>query len=158
MGTESGIVPAVATSAAQGDSKPSAARYHRRRGMKPKNRSAATEGKATLLLPLLGRPGHIYDCTDSRQSNMYTRTSKEIAEYVGSNYRNGGDVRLAVEMLKIPTLAMPKAAVAGTDSKVDPMAQLISEKMVNEYVRQLTTLNQNIRTLYSWFGDNALTR
>eukprot|EP00978_Attheya_sp_CCMP212_P045374 scaffold343757_cov24-Attheya_sp.AAC.1 len=59
--------------------------------------------------------GHIYDCTDSRQSNMYTRMTKEIAEYVGLNYRNGGDVRLAVEMLNIPTLAMPKAAVAGTD-------------------------------------------
>eukprot|EP00978_Attheya_sp_CCMP212_P006410 scaffold14562_cov45-Attheya_sp.AAC.2 len=62
---------------------------------------------------------------------------------------DGGDVRLAVEMLKIPTLAMPKAAVADTDGKVDPMAKLISERMVNEYVRQLTTLNQNICTLYS---------
>eukprot|EP00978_Attheya_sp_CCMP212_P010735 scaffold26100_cov31-Attheya_sp.AAC.7 len=160
MGTESGIVPAAATLAAQGDSKPSDVRYHRRCGTKPKNRSAAaTEGKATGVTAVVRQTGfvgkcpdmegHIYDCTNSRQSNMYTRTSNEIAEYVGMNYRNGGDVRLTVEMLKIPTLAMPKAAVAGTDGKVDSMAKLISEKMVNEYVRQVTTLNLNICTLYS---------
>eukprot|EP00978_Attheya_sp_CCMP212_P000938 scaffold1986_cov40-Attheya_sp.AAC.1 len=99
MGTESGIVPAAATSAAQGDSKPSGVRYHRRQGTKPKNRSATTEGKATVTAIVrqtgfVGKcpemEGHIYDCTDLRQSNMYTRTTKEITEYVGMTYRTSG--------------------------------------------------------------------
>jgi hypothetical protein len=27
--------------------------------------------------------GHIYDCSDARQKDIYTKTTKEIAEYVG---------------------------------------------------------------------------
>eukprot|EP00978_Attheya_sp_CCMP212_P048898 scaffold592029_cov350-Attheya_sp.AAC.1 len=49
----------------------------------------------------------------------------------------------------MPTLTRPTAAVPDKEGKVDDMSKLIAEKMVNEYVRQLTTLHQNIRTLYS---------
>jgi len=37
--------------------------------------------------------GHIYDCTDSRQADLYTTTTKEIAGYVA---KNGNDVRKAI--------------------------------------------------------------
>ncbi len=35
--------------------------------------------------------GHIFDCTDVRQSDQYSRTVKEIAEYVGRTYKYGAD-------------------------------------------------------------------
>jgi hypothetical protein len=34
--------------------------------------------------------GHIYDCSDARQSDQFTKTSKEIAEYAGRTYKHGG--------------------------------------------------------------------
>ena len=34
-----------------------------------------------------GLKGHIYDCSDTRQSDQFTRTTKEIAEYVGRTYK-----------------------------------------------------------------------
>lgn len=56
------------------------------------------EGKCSEL------KGHIYDCSDSRQAEVYSKTTKEIAEYVGRNYKYGGDARLAVESLALPAL------------------------------------------------------
>jgi hypothetical protein len=37
--------------------------------------------------------GHIYDCTDSRQADLYMNTTREIAGYVATNLKNGNDVR-----------------------------------------------------------------
>ena len=52
--------------------------------------------------------GHVYDCTDSRQSDQFTKTTKEVAEYIGRTYRYGGDARLAVEKLKKPVFDEPR--------------------------------------------------
>ena len=54
-----------------------------------------------------GLRGHIYDCLDTRQSDQFTKTTKEIAEYVGRTYKDGGDVRIAVENLERPVFAEP---------------------------------------------------
>ena len=51
--------------------------------------------------------GHIFDCSDSRQSDMFTKTVKEIAEYVGRTYKYSGDIRLAVENLELPIAIEP---------------------------------------------------
>ena len=64
-------------------------------------RAPKFEGKCVDL------KGHIYDCSDIRQSDQYTKTTKEIAEFVGRTYKYGGDMRLAVETLKMPVFAMP---------------------------------------------------
>ena len=34
--------------------------------------------------------GHIHDCSDPRQSDMFGKTTKEIAEHVGRKYTYGG--------------------------------------------------------------------
>ena len=44
--------------------------------------------------------GNIYDCTDIRQADQYTKTTKEIAEYIGRNYKYGMGTRLAIENLQ----------------------------------------------------------
>jgi hypothetical protein len=38
---------------------------------------------------------------------MYTKTVKEIAEYVGRTYKYSGDIRLAVENLVLPDAIEP---------------------------------------------------
>ena len=37
--------------------------------------------------------GYIFDCSDNKQANIFVHTMKRIAEYVGTEYRNGGDIR-----------------------------------------------------------------
>jgi len=51
--------------------------------------------------------GHIYDCTDSRQADLYTNTTREIASYVATALKNGNDVKSAIENLKVPVMVLP---------------------------------------------------
>ena len=51
--------------------------------------------------------GYIYDCSDSKQADQFVSTTLEIATYVGSNYKYGGDVRLAVTNLETPNISYP---------------------------------------------------
>ena len=66
----------------------------RRSFKKPAFRQPKFEGKCDEL------KGFIYDCSDSRQADMYVKTTKEIAEYVGCTYKFGSDARLAIENLQ----------------------------------------------------------
>ena len=36
--------------------------------------------------------GYIFDCSDSRQADKYITEIKRIAEYVGAEYKYGGDI------------------------------------------------------------------
>ena len=99
------------------------------------------EGKCTDL------KGHIYNCSNIRQSDQYAKTTKEIAEHVGRTYTYyGGDARLAVEMLTLPTLMMP---VYPPDRANRTQTQ-IWEETVDEHVRQRSHLAENMKTLYSF--------
>jgi hypothetical protein len=102
-------------------------------------RTPKFEGKCADL------KGHVYDCSDVRQSDQYTKTTKEIAEFVGRTYTYGGDARLAVETLTLPMFATP------TDPPEDASRTetRIWEKTVDEHVKQLSYLAENMKTLYS---------
>ncbi len=50
--------------------------------------------------------GHIYDYSDVRQSDIFIKTTKEIAEYMGQTFMKGSDTRLAIENLSLPTLTI----------------------------------------------------
>jgi len=43
--------------------------------------------------------GHIYDCSNIKQADVFIKTTKEIAEYVGRTYKYGGDIKLTLENL-----------------------------------------------------------
>jgi len=51
--------------------------------------------------------GHIYDCTDSCQADLYTNTTREIASYVATALKDGNDVKSAIENLKVPVMVLP---------------------------------------------------
>eukprot|EP00978_Attheya_sp_CCMP212_P003492 scaffold7210_cov63-Attheya_sp.AAC.7 len=154
MGTENGITPASAAPDTQGESKPSGKKYYRRGLRKSKN--AGTVAKAIIVRQprFEGKcpemQGHIYGCTGSQQSDIFTKNTKEIAEYVGHTFRCGGDIMLDVDHLEHPTmLVKPIVPVADSKGKVDPIDKLVSEKEVADLVKQRQYLTQNMCTLYS---------
>ena len=110
---------------------------HGARGFAP--RTPKFEGKCADL------KGHIYDASDARQSDQYMKTTREISEYVGRTYKYGGDVRVAVETLSIPEFAVPTDPAANA-SRTDVR---IWEKLVDEHVKRMSHLTENIKTLYS---------
>jgi hypothetical protein len=89
--------------------------------------------------------GHIFDCTDVRQSDQYSRTVKEIAEYVGRTYKYGADARMAVEQLARPTLEVPR----DPPDNATKTELRIWEKKVDEFVKRETYLDENLKTIYS---------
>jgi len=88
---------------------------------------------------------YVYDLVGSRSADSYTKTTKEIAEYVGSHYSNGGDARLAVMHLKMPSLEKPKAPPKDADAT----DMKIWEEEVKEFVKTKIKLKENVKKLYS---------
>ena len=89
--------------------------------------------------------GNIYDCSDSRQSDLFAKTTKEISGYVGRTYKYGGDIRLVVENLEIVDIEMPEDPPTGATRTENR----IWEKEVDEHVKRITYLKENIKTLCS---------
>ncbi len=90
--------------------------------------------------------GHIYDCVVGGQmADQYALTTKEVAEYVGSKYEYGGDIRGAIEKGELPTIAKPRDPPTKT-TKTD---QRIWEKQVDQYVKRSGILEENVRKAYS---------
>jgi hypothetical protein len=52
--------------------------------------------------------GHIYDCSSSRQVDLFAKTTKDIAEYVGRSYRYGMDIQRAIQEMEPPTIKKPE--------------------------------------------------
>jgi hypothetical protein len=89
--------------------------------------------------------GHIFDCSDVRQADLFAKTCKEIAEYVGRNYKYGGDARLIVENLARPILPEPE----DPPEKASATKKRIWEKQVDAYVLRQTHIEEHIKSLYS---------
>jgi hypothetical protein len=83
--------------------------------------------------------------SDARQSDQFIKTTKEIAEFVGRTYKYGGDIRLCVETLTIPIMTPPLDYKEGAGRT----AIRIWEKSVDEQVRRMLQLTENIKALYS---------
>jgi hypothetical protein len=98
------------------------------------------EGRCEQLL------GHIYDCGDNtRQVDTYTKTTREIGDYVGRTYKYGGDARIVVQTLTLPTIELPEDPKDGASKT----AMKLWDKAIDEYVRRKSYLEENIKTMYS---------
>ncbi len=51
--------------------------------------------------------GHIFNCSDARQLDLFTKTTKEIGDHMGSSFKYGSDAQLAIENLSVATLVGP---------------------------------------------------
>ena len=70
---------------------------------------------------------------------------KQIAEYVGTEYRNGGDIRSTIEQNARFAIPMPLDP-SGTNDEVE---RTILTKKVDAYVKRDSVLDENIQKAYS---------
>jgi hypothetical protein len=90
--------------------------------------------------------GNVYDYASSRQAaDQYTKTTREICEYVGTTYKFGAETRIALENLAIPHLAEPADPAANASRT----AVRMWEKEVDDYVKERNAILQNLKTAYS---------
>jgi len=61
---------------------------------------------------------YIYDSVDLKKADMYTRTTREIADHVGCNYTKGTHVRQAMLKMEIPMCPTTTAPPHGADARV----------------------------------------
>ena len=89
--------------------------------------------------------GFIYDCSDNRQADRFTKTTLKIGEYVGSNYTRGKDISRLVETLKVPVIDMPAPPAEDANASV----MRVWQKNIDKFVDRQDQLQENIGSLYS---------
>ena len=115
--------------------------------------------------------GYTYTLAPNR-TEVWTKTTREIADYVGRNYKNGGGVKRSIDKLKVveiptpPDLPVAVPAVEATDTDfttvpptpgtpaIDaipgptPTEKRIWEREVDEYMKRKQILARNLENLY----------
>ena len=89
--------------------------------------------------------GHIFDCRGAQAAEIYNKTIKQIATYVGREYKHGGDIKCTVKLGKLPTIGTP-SNLAANATKVK---REIWCKQIEGYVKRTSILDENVQNLYS---------
>jgi hypothetical protein len=94
--------------------------------------------------------GFICDIALSKGSLAYTRTTEEIARYVGEKYTTTGSyIRTAILTLNVPAPTRPIAPVAtGTPPAVDALDQEIFKEKIWMYVKVKASIETTMKSLY----------
>ena len=90
--------------------------------------------------------GEVFDLVGSRSADLFIKSKKAIANYVGRTYQHSGDIRGAIEILSLPTIPMPIAPVA---DPIPPLLAAFFSEQVKEYVKQTSRLQENIKRLWA---------
>ena len=90
--------------------------------------------------------GHIYDCSDAKQADLFVKTNTKLAEYVGKTYKYfPGDMQTLVKNLKMPVLTMPTdPAATATETE-----KRVWEKKCDSFAKREEALEQNIQRLHA---------
>ena len=126
---------------------PSKPRNDRRNNRRGKGNRKPTQPRRTekFVGKCEALKGYIYDCSDSKQADQFVSTTLEIATYVGSNYKHGGDVRLALTNLEPPTIPYP-VDPGPTASVVE---RKIFENKCNSYCKREETYLSNMQQVFA---------
>ena len=89
--------------------------------------------------------GYIFDCSDSRQADKYITAIKRIAQYVGAEFKYGGDIRLSIENSKRFEIPMPTA----TSDNDTALMKMILNRKIDIYVKHDGILDENLQKAYS---------
>ena len=97
--------------------------------------------------------GHVFDCSDYKQADNYVTTLKRISEYVGSEYKHGGDIRSSLingKAFIIPLPVPPPAPVDAQDlTPGETMLNLIFKGEIDQLIKRRAILSDNIQKSYS---------
>jgi hypothetical protein len=94
--------------------------------------------------------GFIYDFTNNKGGVMYSRTTEEIARYVGEKYTTTGSfIRTAILTLTIPAQARPAAPIGtGTPPIIDPVNLEIFREEIRMFVKTKAAIESTMKSLY----------
>ena len=113
------------------------------------NRKQNSGNKTKTVTKFIGRTAdlkdHVYDFGTAKQEESFTKTTKEIAEYVGRSFPMGGEMKAAIESLRVPTIQPPVDPPAGA-TKTETR---IWEERIKLHVKKELTLEENVKKLYS---------
>ena len=87
--------------------------------------------------------GHVYNLIGSKLADVFITTTKQIAGFVSCTYTQGGDIRLAMENLAIPTLEGPTAPTS-----TDTLTVAIFWEEVKEFIKCMKKLEENVQLLW----------
>ena len=90
--------------------------------------------------------GQIFDLVGAPSADLFIKSKKAVANYVGRTYQHSGDIRRAIETLTMPTIPLPTAPVA---DPMPPLLAAIFSEQVKEYVKQTSRLQENIKRLWA---------
>jgi len=95
--------------------------------------------------------GHVFDCSDLRQADMFNTTKKCLAEYVGATFKHGGDIRAYIEQGKMVDILLPEdpAKKYKAGDAVPRVEQIRFKKSIDATVKRQVTLDENNKRAYS---------
>jgi hypothetical protein len=85
--------------------------------------------------------GQIYDCSDVHQAHQFTKTTDEIALYIGRNWKSPGDIKSAMLNLQKREIPLPDDPPADA-SRAQVRAW---EKRIENVVKREQQLKENIQ-------------
>jgi hypothetical protein len=95
--------------------------------------------------------GFIYDISNTKGGVAYTRTTEEIARYVGEKYTTTGSfIRTAILTLNVPAPTRPTAPT-GDDADppvIDPVDQEIFREEIRIFVKTKAAIESTMKSLY----------
>jgi hypothetical protein len=91
-----------------------------------------------------GLSGFVYNCSDGKQSDRFNIVTKEIAEYVGREYRFGSDIRWTIQNIVLYKKEEPKECAAATSG----VKKRMWERQVDEFVNREDKLKENCQAAY----------
>ena len=90
--------------------------------------------------------GQIFDLVRVHSANLFIKSKKALANYVGRSYQHSGDIRCTIETLTLPTIPTPTAPIG---DPIPPLLAAIFSEQVKEYVKQTSRLQENIKCLWA---------
>jgi hypothetical protein len=88
--------------------------------------------------------GCIFDCSDYKQADTFVRTLKRISEYVGAEYKHGGDIQSSIinEMkITIPVPTAPTAVDPKSPTPTESVAKMIFKGEIDSYIKRKSLLD-----------------
>ena len=91
-----------------------------------------------------GLKGAIYDCSDTKQADIFIKTTKDLSNYCGQTMKFGGNMRIAVVTLKKPVFPLPKLPEGADEGDRE-----LKKDDIKSVGKRRTFLEENIKTLYA---------
>mmetsp|Transcript_36995 Transcript_36995/g.52267 ORF Transcript_36995/g.52267 Transcript_36995/m.52267 type:complete len:1117 (-) Transcript_36995:618-3968(-) len=109
------------------------------------NKKSGRQNQAALRGRIEELRNNVYDYTSNRHDDMFTTTTKEIANYVGRTFTLGGYMKSAIESLSTPTLTLPEEP--GPNPTMTE--RRIWDEKIKLHVKREMVLEEGIQKLYS---------